>query len=199
MNHIPVLSIIIPISGPPEPLHRCIRSLKLQPMDNFEVICVYTETRKDILNPIEKLINNDSKFQVVSFPGTNANVARNIGLKYARGKYVHFLDLNNWHESDNYEKICKYLTDSDVDLCLLKKGNVSTAENLTTNEEHPGPNNMIQSFRESPFFFINDIFTLHNKIYKKNLIVENNILFDESRHINDSTFYLDFILKADNI
>ena len=100
-----VLSIIVPVYNTAKQLRRCLDSIVPQLNNKVEVILVNdgsTDNSKDI---ICDYIDHYNQFRLYDKPNEGVSAARNIGLKVASGKYVTFLDSDDYVEPDYMHKI----------------------------------------------------------------------------------------------
>ena len=107
-------SIIIPVYNTEIYLRRCVDSLVNQTFNDIEIIIVddyssgncyeiVKEYQKNNLNKNIKYIRNDENL--------GSAWSRLNGLSHSSGKYIHFVDSDDWVEKDCYQKIYKYLDD----------------------------------------------------------------------------------------
>ncbi|TXJ54227.1 glycosyltransferase family 2 protein [Brachyspira aalborgi] len=110
----PYFSIIIPVYNTEKYLRRCLDSLVNQTFNDIEIIIVndcsqgnckeiIEEYQKNNLNKNIKYIRNDENL--------GSAWSRLNGLSHSSGKYIHFVDSDDWVEKDCYQKIYKYLGD----------------------------------------------------------------------------------------
>ena len=117
-----LLSIIIPVYNVEKYIKRCLDSILCQETENYEVILVddgSTDSSGIICDSYAKCRKN-----VVCIHKTNGGLsdARNEGLKHCKGKYVWFVDSDDYITEDALESLekvlCKY--SSDVVVCMSK-------------------------------------------------------------------------------
>lgn len=116
-NTQPLLTVIIPTHNRPQYLPRAVKSaLEAAPNGDVEVIVVPNggdETWKDSLVDIL----HDSRIIISPVKKGHANVARNHGLTVAKGKYVRFLDDDDYFYPDAAKKQLLMLKESNADIC----------------------------------------------------------------------------------
>ena len=118
----PKISIIIPFYNVENYIAKCINSVKNQTFTDFEFILIYYESPDNSKQIAEKLIENDSRFKIISQLNKGLGGARNTGLDNAKGEWVVFLDSDDYWERDflqiMYEKATKYK--ADIIVCRYK-------------------------------------------------------------------------------
>ncbi len=115
MNDI-FFSIIIPVYNVKEYLERCISSILISNSTNFEIILVddgSTDGSGEICDNIVKIHNN---IHVIHKVNQGAFSARNEGVKIARGKYISYIDADDWVVNGMYNKLYDYLQLNNVDI-----------------------------------------------------------------------------------
>lgn len=93
-----LISIIIPVYNRAYCLSRCLDSVLYQTYTNWECILIDDGSTDETLSVCRYYMNEDSRFRAYSLPNGGVSVARNQGLEYARGKYVAFIDSDDWVE-----------------------------------------------------------------------------------------------------
>ena len=94
------VSIVVPIYNVEKYLRECLDSAVNQTLDDIEIICVNdgsTDSSKDILKEYEKMYSN---LIVIDQKNKGLGGARNTGINNARGKYIYFLDSDDYIELD---------------------------------------------------------------------------------------------------
>ena len=103
-------SVIIPVFNTEKYLHRCLDSILNQNFKDLEIVIVNDLSQgncEEIINDYKKKYNNI--VYVKNQENMGSAWSRINGLSYARGKYVHFVDSDDWLYADSYAKIFYYL------------------------------------------------------------------------------------------
>lgn len=196
------VSIIVPVYNAEKTLTKCIESLVLQKYKNLEIILI---NDKSTDNSEKICIKFRDKYNFIKYINNEENkgvsVARNIGLENATGKYVVFVDSDDWVDY-NY---CEYLVQE------LEKNNVQLAiAGFWYHNEIKGLEPQLNIFNNKDSIDIkskNDVIELYskwhfssiwNKIFVKSIIDKNNIKFDENISIGeDMRFGIDYVKSMD--
>ena len=99
-----LISVIVPAYNAEAFIERCLNSLLRQTYENLEIICINdastdntAQTVKKINDPRIRLINNEQNLGI--------SLTRNRGMEIARGKYIGFIDSDDFVDPDFYEKL----------------------------------------------------------------------------------------------
>lgn len=114
----PKISIILPVYNEEKYINQCLDSLCNQTLSDIEIICVddgSTDGSLAILRSYEKL---DDRIMVITQKNQYAGVARNNGMKHAKGKYLLFLDSDDIFEPDMLEKLYLRAEQDQLDIAL---------------------------------------------------------------------------------
>lgn len=165
------ISIIIPVHNSEAYLERCINSLLTQTYKNIEIIIVDDVSNDDSAKIMNKYEKEYSKYIKCFYLKENmcAGGARNIGIVNASGKYITFVDSDDYVRKDMLEKMYNKIQTNDYDACIC---------------------NCIMSD------ITNGNITLHNCFYKE---VMGNLDFDKRRInilLNDSVCW-GILIKTD--
>lgn len=96
MEETPKVSIIVPIYNVEPYLRQCLDSLVNQTYKNIEIICVddgSTDASSEILT---EYALKSSKVRVIRQENSGLSAARNVGFSFATGKYVMYVDSDDW-------------------------------------------------------------------------------------------------------
>ena len=191
----PKISIIIPFYNVENYIEKCINSVKAQTFTEFECILIDDESPDNSKQIAEKLIENDSRFKIISQLNKGLGGARNTGLDNAKGDWIAFLDSDDWWHFDFLEKMYYYATQNDVDIINCRYENVNnTGETIGINPTLPIGN---YTNKEQLISFYLTYPTAWNKLYRKKLW--NNLRFPEKVYYEDLATVFQLVFKAQNI
>lgn len=105
MNHIPKISIIVPIYNVEKYLPRCINSLLEQTLSDIEIILIDDESPDNCPQLCNNYAKQDNRIKVIHKKNGGLGYARNSGLDIANGEYIMFVDSDDTIENDS----CKHL------------------------------------------------------------------------------------------
>ena len=102
-------------------LRPCLDSLKNQTLTDCQFICIddcSTDSSYDILQEYAK---EDLRFQVLRTPVNSGQAkARNLGIQFAKGKYMAMLDADDWYAPDTLEQACRSLEETGAQCALME-------------------------------------------------------------------------------
>lgn len=200
------ISIIIPVYNCEKYLKQCLDSIINQTLKEIEVICVNDGSTDKSLEILQDYTQKDSRIKIINQKNMHAGIARNNGMKYANGKYIHFLDADDWIDLNTYEELYKIIENSDADFAKFR----AYSYNNQTGEITSRPYLDISSVKEK--FFDNN-FSLYTNpeetvklpdaawmgIYKRKFLKDNNLYFDDFICANDVGFFYRCIIAAKKI
>ena len=115
----PSVSIIIPIYNTAQYLEACLSSVISQTHKDIEIILVDDGSTDGSQDIIHSFAAKDDRIVVLSQPNQGVSVARNTGIKAARGEYIFFVDSDDVVKGDDaVEKLYQQAKLADVDILL---------------------------------------------------------------------------------
>lgn len=112
-----LISIVIPVYNVEKYLCQCIDSVLAQDYKNIEIILVNDGSTDDSGKICDKYAEAHSNITVVHKKNAGLGMARNTGLEHVTGKFVTFLDSDDYIEPDLVSNLYKGIVDNNVDMC----------------------------------------------------------------------------------
>lgn len=175
-------SIIIPVYNVEKTLDKCLQSVQNQTFKDFEVIMI-NDGSSDLSGEIcARFAKSDRRFKYIEQSNQGVSAARNKGIRKAQGEYIAFLDSDDEYTEfylEAFEKLMEQVPDCNNYWCGFK-----------VYKEIDPNNGIIQVFSREEEISISsrkDIMTLHerwmdstlwNKVFRRSIIIENQILMD---------------------
>ena len=200
-----LISIVIPVYNTRPYISECLDSLIEQSIDSFEIICVDDGSDDGSSELLNKYKNKYSFITVIRQNNAGAGVARNVGFSVARGKYVLFLDSDDYFDKHLLEKICGKAEKNNCDIVLF---DIYRFDNQTKEVFAPRMNVNQKALPSSEVFSVDDIpesiFNISlgvawNKLYRRQFLIENGLCFQEIRNSNGVYFSFAAFLLAKRI
>ena len=92
----PIISIIIPVYNVEKTLRRCLDSVLCQTFSDWEAICVNDGSPDNSDKILAEFAARDKRFKVIDKQNGGLSDARNVGMKHATGKYIMYLDSDDF-------------------------------------------------------------------------------------------------------
>lgn len=197
------LSIIIPVYGVEKYILEFAESLFPQLNDGVEVIIINDGTKDNSIQILKKYLKenfvDDRNILWLEQENQGQSVARNYGIKEAKGNYITFLDPDDYVKNNYISEIFKAI-ESGVDLIQFNalvfnqdKNNIVSELKLTNNNDGSYSNN--DSFNE--MIFQKSMWFCWLRIFKRSLINED--FFPKGVNYQDMMALPDFYLISKNI
>lgn len=134
----PKISVIVPVYNTEKYIEKCLQSIINQTIQDFEIIVVDDGSTDNSANIIKEIIENNKNIQIKYYKKENGGLsdARNYGVKFATGKYISFIDSDDYIEKNLFESLEKYINDN-IDLIKFKMQTVDEKGNLIEKIEGP--------------------------------------------------------------
>ncbi len=111
-----LISIVVPVYNAQAYLERCICSIQKQTYSNWELIIVDDGSTDDSVKEAYRCIKDDSRCIVVTQQNMGPDAARGSGVKAAKGKYLMFVDADDYIDKQALEKMYEDITAADYDI-----------------------------------------------------------------------------------
>ena len=199
---VPKVSVIIPVHNMEDYLKECLDSVVNQTLEEIEIICVDDGSTDGSSEILEEFARKDDRINVITQENQGAGVARNTGLKVARGEYLSFLDADDFFEADMLENIYHYSRNNSLDMlvCGFNTFNQRTSQISKIDHGEYLPGKDIFNYKDFSNYVFNTFKTwTGNKLFKRSFILENQIKFHELSSANDLIFTYKALVKADKI
>lgn len=185
-----LLSIIIPIYNVELYLDECLESVHTQLYSDIEIICINDGSTDNSLSILQQWQQKDPRIIIINQENKGLSGARNTGLKYAKGKYVAFIDSDDSIKRNMYSLLIDLVEKNNIDVIgcgfeqypnglaqsfSFKKNTISEFKDLLSN------NTRVQS--------TNDLCFCWRYIIKKELLDSYNISFNEDIKIGEDVIF----------
>jgi glycosyltransferase involved in cell wall biosynthesis len=196
LNLTPIISILIPVYNNEEYLYRCLNSIISQTFLKYECILIddgSTDNSRAICNEFS---SKDNRFITLYQENRGVSSARNKGLDIARGKWITFVDSDDWCDSEMlqilYDLVINYT--ADVSICnLIRTNTIYVQEKKASN-----PRKTIMSGKQAIIeMFAGNIFgtSACAKLIRSDIIEQHSIRFSKDIHYSEDALYYYEIFK----
>lgn len=208
----PKVSIIVPVYNVEKYLEKCINSLKNQTLSDIEIILVDDASSDKSSEICDMAGKEDFRIKVIHKENEGAGMARNAALKMATGKYIGFVDADDFAEPPMFEKLFntaeKYNADLVLSGVIFRDGNMFNEkgasvlktyfEKVTQFETEADLKklrmgifgSMPEDAEDSKYGM-----SIWKNLFKREIIEKNNLMFRSEREVysEDALFMIDYI------
>lgn len=180
------LSVIVPVYNVEQYLKQCIDSILNQTFKNFELILVDDGALDSCPQICDNYSKHDDRVKVIHKKNGGLSSARNAGIKVAKGKFLTFIDSDDWISKNYFEEMMKEQDKYNADIISIRE----TTVNSNGEVHHHKLNEKIKI----KIFKLNCIDALFNfcdtnfawgKLIRTKIILDNKILFPVGKNYED--------------
>ncbi|WNQ12692.1 glycosyltransferase [Paenibacillus aurantius] len=200
------VSVVVPVYNAARTLEKCIRSILKQSFRGLELILVDDGSTDKSLAICKKYRARDERIVVISQPNAGSIASRRRGVEAARSDYVVFVDADDWIDRDMIRILYEEAVKNDLDLVVCNTYKVLGWARERNNSWY---------FNEDKLYYKEEIrkklaaaylwghpfpATLHGKIYRKRIVVENGSFLSKIKFFGDDLYYnLEILLHAERL
>lgn len=187
-----LISIIVPVFNKERTVEKALLSLKEQTYHKLQIIIIDDGSTDNSSVIINKVCKEDNRFQSYYQNNSGVSAARNLGLQKVEGKYVSFLDADDYLEPDYIEKLYSH---HEAPLVVTGFTQIGEKNKLIPAENKQIDESEIENFvfKKANFRFMCVVWA---KLFQYRYIKENNLKFDESISIGEDSIFVIQYLEA---
>ncbi|MDP4119783.1 MAG: glycosyltransferase family 2 protein [Bacillota bacterium] len=180
----PLISVVITVYNKEPFLKKCLDSVINQTLTDIEIICVDDGSTDNSLEILHQFSSKDKRINVISQENSGQSAARNKGLFEANGEYVIFIDADDYAELNMLENMYNAAKEFGADTVICGFNQFNDKEIIP----HTGLDSLLEktpiSKQDIDEIIVKNLFTLkvaagvHNRIFLREMLINNNILFD---------------------
>ena len=185
-----LISIIIPVYKVEKYLEKCIESVLKQTYTNLQIILVDDGSPDNCGKICDEYAKKDPRIEVIHKVNGGLSDARNVGIAKAKGKYIGFVDSDDYIKEDMYEILINLIKEYDADVSICNLYDVIDGKEYIRNNE-----NGIQEY--SRLEILKEVLLdeniqsyAWNKLYKKELFDEIKYPIGKKYEDIGTTFYV---------
>lgn len=197
----PLISVIIPVFNTETHLYKCIDSVLNQDFEDFELILIDDGSTDSSFKICKEYEKNDQRIRAFSQENAGPSNARNKGICCASGEYISFIDADDYIDRDYLSQLIKYKCDfvasgikqwyADGNKTFFKPYSSLQKTNAYTKE-------FLKAVYETESTGL--ISSPCCKLYKKSIILDNDLRFDTSlTYGEDHIFNINYLLHIQNL
>lgn len=200
MSENPIVSVIIPAYNCASTIQGCLDSLYSTsvPESAFEVIVINDGSKDNTLSLLKSQEEEHPNIIIVDQTNQGVSAARNNGLQKAKGKWVCFVDSDDTVDTEFLALPLKADNGYDLIICgyiLFEDGKYVRQQKLVTKNY-----NSFDNFIKEQKSVFKDSCGPWAKFFSRNILVENNILFNKDLRIaEDRLFFYDFLQFVNSV
>ena len=197
------ISIIIPVYNVEPYIRKCLDSVLNQTYTNLEMLLINDGSTDNSGIICNDYAAKDSRIRVFHKANGGVSSAKNVGLKHMTGKYVGFVDSDDWIEPDMYEILHTAIRDSNADISIASyfKDTDNTSVAMTNMKQIPNRVINIKEMLLYPLqrdYYMGFCGYLWNKLFSADVFLKNNLQFDENiNYAEDLLLYTRAVTEGD--
>ncbi len=191
----PVLSVVIPVYNVEEYMKQCLESILNQTLNSIEVICVDDCSPDKSAEIIKEYAAKDSRVKYIKHTENKfQGGARNTGIQAADGKYVTFVDSDDYlFDIDCYKNAVYNLEKYNADISVF-----SFAEDYGSRKTNHSLSKSVKGLcRLNNSNFTKVLCVPWNKIFKLEDIKKHNLTFPEKLKFEDEAFWYKYVAAVE--
>ena len=185
-----ILTVVIPTYNMEKYLRKCLDSLIIDEknlLDKLEVLVV-NDGSKDSSSAIAHEYQHmyPNVFRVIDKENGGHGSCCNVGLREAQGKYIHFLDSDDWFDK-SFASFLERISKLDVDVILTKRVDEYVEVGTSKVHQHNVTYDKLYNIEDFDYTKINHtLFSIHESTYSVEMIRKNKIVFMEHCSYDDT-------------
>lgn len=196
------ISVIVPVYNVEKYIRECIQSILNQTMKNIEIIIVNDGSRDNSIEEIIDLVNLNKNIILINKKNGGLSSARNEGLKYATGKYISFVDSDDYIDKNFLKTL--YLEAEEHNLDIAFGGNTKLYKN--DQEKNSRDVRLFNNQNMSGICFLKKQMKFRDfrpevwdDLYSRDFLVKNNLTFYEGILHEDEEFTIQCLIEANRV
>lgn len=200
----PKVSIIVPVYNTDKYITKCMDSILNQTFKNIEIICINDGSTDDSLRILRGYEKKYPFIKIISQKNKGLSASRNVGLDNVSGKYVYFLDSDDFLESTALSELYRISEDECLDMVMFKLINYDEA----SKKKYSTPYFDIDYLTETLYNKVFNYKDLGRLVYRVAVTMQStffnfdlisNLRFIEGVIFEDNPFFIEALFNSNNV
>ena len=186
----PILSVVVPAYNVSKYVEECIVSILRQTLTNIEIVVINDGSTDNTSAILHRKFSTDNRVKIIDKQNEGVSVARNEGIKFATGKYIMFVDGDDFISPDCCEYFVNIISNFEADIAISLNCYTKTKEPQIRQDkiEELSPEEAT-ALLLSPRIIVG----CWNKIFRREFLLDNQLKFDSALFYGEG---LRFITQA---
>lgn len=185
-----LISVIVPVYKVEKYLEKCIESVLKQTYTNLQIILVDDGSPDNCGKICDEYAKKDSRIEVIHKANGGLSDARNVGISKAKGRYIGFVDSDDYIKEDMYEILLNLIKKYDADVSICNLYDVIDGNECIRNKENGIREYSRLDILKEVLLDKNIQSYAWNKLYEKELFDEIKYPIGKKYEDIGTTFYL---------
>ena len=191
------VSVIVPVYNTSAYLHRCLRSLVSQTLEDIEILVFDDGSCDDSFIIMEEYAKKYEHMHIVTQENMGIAKTRNKGIEIAKGEYIVFIDSDDYIDSHMLEEMYEKAVEDTLDMVIFNYQEVNEVGDVLRSFD-------FAKFEPTSLYkrpqLLNEInYGPCNKMFARSLLINGNIRYPEDIKYEDFPFVMDCIIGATRI
>ena len=192
------VSVIIPVYGVEKYIRQCLESVINQTLKDIEIIVVNDGTKDNSMKIVEEYLY-DKRIKIINKENGGLSSARNAGLKIAKGKYIAFIDSDDWVDSNMLKELFECnMIEGENEWDIISSEMMLYDNNTSKTKKRIIENDNILQGKGSLLYKLCGM-EVCNKIYKRDFLIKNSLEFKEGIIHEDNLFTIKAFFIANKV
>lgn len=195
-----LISVIVPIYNVERYIKKCIDSIRSQTYKNLEIILVDDGSPDECGKICDEYERIDSRIVVIHKKNGGLSDARNAGLEIIHGKYVAFVDSDDWIEPDMYQRLYENMMTFHADMSfagvtddVIDENGIEKSVKISNYGDEPFSENKIAAMKR----YFHGSWAAWDKLYKASLF--ENVKFPVGEINEDEAIVIELLAQCDTV
>lgn len=195
-----VFSIIVPVYNAEKYMNQCIDSLVNQDVKSceYEIILVNDGSTDSSLTIMREYEKKCERVMVLDQSNRGVATARNLGIKHARGSYILFVDSDDWIAENTLSVMYEWVLKEELDIVMFNYARHHEQESSVQKNVVGHAVKRVGVDKDAMTYMSYNY--IWDKLYKKSIIIENELSFRKDVHFGEDTLFLcEYLMHVNKI
>ena len=192
----PIISLIIPAYNVESYIEKCVKSAIDQTLVDVEVLVVDDGSTDASPSIVKRLARNDDRITLIRQDNSGVSAARNQGIRHARGKYIAFVDGDDWISEDFAQYMVSIIEEAGT-IMALSVNNFTTRDHVQVSEDDD-----IELWTPSEatarLLYPGIPIGAWNKIYLRSFLLKQRLFFQEDMFMGEGMRFITDVAQRSN-